>query len=100
MLDDQSETSAIWERGDGRGKQGVFSIFTTLEGSKIHILLLFGGSKSVISKRSVISNPRLGYGLFDGSVLQDTNECVSALTGKLSRLEYALVTSVSFSKQN
>ena len=36
----QSETSAIWERGDGR-KQGVFSIFTTLEGSKIHFLLLF-----------------------------------------------------------
>ena len=57
----QSETSAIWERGDVR-KQDVFSIFTTLEGSKIHFLLLFGGSKSVISKRSVISNPRLASG--------------------------------------
>ena len=65
--------------GGRKGKHGVFSIFTTLEGVKIHVLLLFGGSKSVISKRSVISNPRLGYGLFDGSVLQDTNECVSAL---------------------
>ena len=78
-LDDQSETNAIWERGDGKGKHGAFSIVTTLEGIKIHFLLLFGGSKSGISKRSVISNPRLGYGLFDGSVLQDTNECVSAL---------------------
>ena len=45
----------------------------------------------MISKRSVISNPRLGYGLFDGSVLQDTNECVSALTVFLSRGSSGLV---------
>ena len=70
--------------GRRKSKHGVFSIFTTLEGVKIHFLLLFGGSKSVISKRSVISNPRLGYGLFDGSVLQDTNECVSALIAQLT----------------
>ena len=32
--------------GGGRmGKQGVFSIFTTLDGSKIHFLLLFGRIK-------------------------------------------------------
>ena len=77
---------ARFERGVmGERRRGVFSIFTTLEGSKILFLLLFRGSKSVISKRSVISNPRLGYGLFDGSVLQDTNECVSALTADVLR---------------
>ena len=48
--------------GVGWGKQGVFSIFTTLEGPKSTFYCFFGGSKSVISKRSVISNPRVAGG--------------------------------------
>ena len=55
-----------FERGVmGERRRGVFSIFTTLEGSKIQFLLLFWGSKSVISKRSVISNPRPAPGFLE-----------------------------------
>ena len=63
--DPAGETGADSDRVMGERRRGVFSIFTTLEGSKIQFLLLFWGSKSVISKRSVISNPRPAPGFLE-----------------------------------